>query len=696
MPKTIHDLLPLIGEYHQALSPEVRQYLNARGIADAIIDKRKIGQGKFVVKEWITVPIDDANGETVQVVLRRVPNAPETQLRYMNPKESKAALFGADLLQGDPDTIMCCEGVFDALAAASHGICAISGTTGVATFPEEWFEYVLKTPKKRKFIVCFDRDDAGAKGAQTLLFKASQIRSDLELYNIHLPDLGAGKDLTDFFLQCTASDKKDALLSHAQPYTPPTPRDHLLEALSSETNLAIRAPSQGWCGSWGYYVVTVRYEGEFKPYVVTSDKQCFPCEDTEWSQRGYQPDRAALVDRSCRWEQRQLIQFLRNEGEILSLLDVLQYVREVFSRYVDFPDSRCFSVVATWVVMTYFYRLFPAVPYLHLTGLKGSGKTKVLQITALIGFNGELVTSSSSAASITRLVDSSGATLGVDEAEDMWSTRDENTGALQEVLRSGYKKGILVTKCEKKDGDGNHVVVRLDPFSPKAMSGIRGLEDALASRCIEVLMLRTTNRKVANAEIIPSSDDWQNLRAIIYPATLDAMPAIEQAARQFEVVQLMGRDAELWKPLFVVAKVAGATDMYEELLSYALEQNAKRKDGDGDMEIGKILTCLYELLGSMPSAFITVDDIFTRLAAEDEFSFFTDPKERSKRGKWLNSRLKRLALWERQAEVRSIDGEKKRGYVIEMVKLQKASERHGIAFPLESVTSVTEVQVSSP
>jgi hypothetical protein len=689
--ETIHDLLPKIDEYHQALTPEIRQYLNGRGISDAVINARKIGQGLHVRRQWIVVPIADSKGTVKQVVLRRFPDITDDdeQLRYMLPSESKAALLGADALQSDPDTILCCEGILDDLSAESLGLCAISGTTGAGKFSKGWFDLIPKTPKKRKFIVCFDRDGPGIDGAKEVLFKASEARPDLELCIIELPDLGTGKDLTDFLLQCTAADKKEAILALAKPYTPPTPQERLLEALSSETHLPMCVPSQGWCGTWGYYVVTVRHEGEFKPYVITSDRKCFQCLPEEWMEHGYQIDRMPVVDSGCRWEQKQLIQFLRNEGEALSLADVLQYVRETLIKYVDFTDPRCFSIVAVWIVMTYFYQLFPAVPYLHLTGLKGSGKTKVLQIAALLGFNGELVTSTSSAASITRLVHSSGATLGVDEAEDLWNVCDESSSALQDVLRSGYKKGILVTKCEK-DATGNHVVVRLDPFSPKMLSGIRGLEDALSSRCIEVLMLRTTNRKVANTEIIPSASEWQDLRALVYPANLLAMPEVEKAAAQFTVDQLVGRDAELWKPLLVLAKVAGLQDIYNELNSYALEQATKRKDSDGDAEIGKILLCLDELLNGVQSEFITTETIYERLDKEDEFSWITDPKQKSSRGRWLNSRLKRLAVWDGPAEVKSIAGEKKRGYVIERQKLQKAAERHGISMGGESVTSVTE------
>lgn len=677
--QTIADLLPHAEEYHQALTSTERDYLHARGITDEVIDRCKLGLCKYYKQLWISIPILGASGTVIQMVLRKHPNSTRTkQKRYLLPKDSSADLFGIEILQHDPDSIIICEGLLDACAARSIGLCAVSGSAGVTTFRDEWFEYIPTGDKKRKFYVCFDADKPGKDGAKKLLLKASELRPDLELFNIELPDMASGKDLTDFLLGCTDPDKAKALLALSTSYTPPTPQNRLLDSLSDELSLDLIPPCQGCMDGKGFMTLTLRHEKKLVSFTVTSERECFECKAEEWEKQGCQIDRDPVTDATPRWEQKQLLAFVRKEdGETMALADAILYVREHLRRYLDFADPRCFSVIATWIVMTYCYRLFPAIPYLHLTGLKGAGKTKVMQIVSLLCFNGELVTNSSSATSIVRLVHGNGATLGVDEAETMGSTKDENSGTLQEVLRSGYKQGIYVTKCEK-DSEGRQKVIRLDPYSPKALSGIKGLEDALSSRCIEVLMLRTTNAEIANSEIVPLSSEWKDIRALVYPAVLLTIPTIKQRIGTYVVERFIGRNAELWKPLLLLADVAGHRELQEDILSYALEQVEQKKDDETDAEIGKILTCIDDLLGSQEKGFIPADDIFTALAADDDFAWLDEHKNKSKRGKWINARLKRLALWKGPAVLQSVLGEKKKGYNIERSKLVKAAVRLGV------------------
>lgn len=202
-------------------------------------------------------------------------------------------------------------------------------------------------------------------------------------------------------------------------------------------------------------------------------------------------------------------------------------------------------------------------------------------------------------------------------------------------------------------------------------------------------MLRTVKKHLANAEIVPSSSEWEDLRALIFPAALLAMPLVDRASVFFEVEQLVGRDAELWKPLLLLAQVAGRMDIYKDLLSYALEQVSSRKSGDVDAEIEKILRSLHELMGNEESRFILAEEIFEKLAKEDDFSWVGDPKNRTRRGKYINGRLKRLNLWKGQSVLKSIHGEKKRGYMIERSRLMQAAERQGLTFTAaESVTPV--------
>ncbi|MBI2589629.1 DUF3631 domain-containing protein [Candidatus Berkelbacteria bacterium] len=693
MSTALSDLVAQHETFHRDLPSEIREYLHNRGISDEIIENRMIGFCSYNNQKWITLPQRDSSGKYREMVLRKPPGAPASQIRYKVPKGGKACLVNADRLAKEPTTdIVLVEGILDAYAAISAGLLAISSSTGAGTFLDEW---ITQIPQDRRLIFCFDSDKAGKESMNTHLFRFSQARPDLHLWKIDLPEMGPGKkDLTDFFLSSTAQDRKAALLALAQPYTPPSPTAFLMDQFGDEGYVPI-LPTQALHGGVGYYALTLLKKGTPTSVMVTSFREMFPCTGEELTRRKFLPIRLPMPDeKSVRWEQKQLFQFLQNEGEVLTLSDAFHYVEDTYRKFIDIPEQRFYAVLSLWTLGTYFYRLFPAYPYLHVTGLKESGKSKTVQIAVLLSFNGEHVTSSSSSASIVRLVDANGAMLGVDEAENLWNGKDQNSKDIQDVLRSGYKVGIWVTKCEADPTTGNHRVIRLDPYSPKILSGIAGLEDALSSRCIEIVMQKTTNKSLANSEVDPSSNDWSDLRAIIYPAALMSFPLIHTAMQEFDLQELYSREAELWRPLLVVARVVDPSlKLFGEILSFALERQAKRKESETDTDAPRILSCIQDLIGSFPEKWLATEELFDALKMEDDFSWLGDEKNKSRRGKWLNEKLKRLGLWDGPGQLRSVDGKKARGYLLKQAALSDACKRFGLTSPPPQESSpVTDPQ----
>src|SRR3989344_2851939 len=64
----------LVETCHLALPANIRQYLNARGISDAVIDEHKLGWGNFYGKWWIVFPIKNKEGQFIFLKLKRDPN----------------------------------------------------------------------------------------------------------------------------------------------------------------------------------------------------------------------------------------------------------------------------------------------------------------------------------------------------------------------------------------------------------------------------------------------------------------------------------------------------------------------------------------------------------------------------------------------------------------------------------------------
>ena len=185
----------LVEKCHQALPEHIRQYLNARGISDAIIDAQKIGYRQFYGKNWVTIPIKDINGNYAFFKLRQDPNTGDNKITY--PKGIEAQIYGWEMLRNDKNSLVICEGELDRLVLLSKNIDAITSTHGAMTFKQEWCE---KLGKVRKIYICYDNDDPGRKGAERVAKMLKNVEN--ETYIITLPqEVGEGGDITDYFVK---------------------------------------------------------------------------------------------------------------------------------------------------------------------------------------------------------------------------------------------------------------------------------------------------------------------------------------------------------------------------------------------------------------------------------------------------------------------------------------------------------------
>jgi len=201
----------LVETCHLALPADIRQYLNARGISDAVIDTHKLGWGRFYGKWWITIPIQDIYGAFRFFKLRQDPNAGDDKITY--PKGVEAQIYGWEMLTNANNPLLICEGELDRLALLSKNIPAITSTHGAMTFKQEWCE---KIGKGRKIYICYDNDDAGKKGAEKVA-KIVENRGN-ETYIITLPqEVGEGGDITDYLVKLNGNPD-DLFRKYAKEY----------------------------------------------------------------------------------------------------------------------------------------------------------------------------------------------------------------------------------------------------------------------------------------------------------------------------------------------------------------------------------------------------------------------------------------------------------------------------------------------
>ncbi len=174
----------------------------------------------------------------------------------------------------------------------------------------------------------------------------------------------------------------------------------------------------------------------------------------------------------------EIIQRIEN-GSYMGWASIFDSTVAFIKRYIYLKEESWYYVLAAWVLGTYFYKAFPAYPYLHFEGERGSGKTTMLDLIAALSFNG-VVKTKATVAAMTELVDEQCATLCVDEFEDFSSAKNTHD-ELSRFLNGGYNyKGTYTKKAGKQTRT-------LHTYSPKAFGGTGAINlDTLSSRTIPI------------------------------------------------------------------------------------------------------------------------------------------------------------------------------------------------------------------
>lgn len=278
--------------------------------------------------------------------------------------------------------------------------------------------------------------------------------------------------------------------------------------------------------------------------------------------------------------------------------EVFGRIQDVFRHYVDFPPEHADGNTATlglWVLLTYCYPAWSAVPYLSIGGPLGSGKSRVFELLARLVFR-PTVSANMTAPCMFRSLHEQGGVLLLDEAERL-REGSPDAAELRSILLSGYKVGSPAKRTEPTT-DGKFRQVSFDIYGPKAIAGISTLPEALASRCIRLTMFRSApDSSTPRRRLDEDPDLWAGLRDDLHALALEHGRAwLELAGRADACPAMSGRDFELWQPLLALAlwlEGQGAAGLVQLMRSHAarlIELNRDDATPDGDEILLRILT----------------------------------------------------------------------------------------------------------
>lgn len=272
------------------------------------------------------------------------------------------------------------------------------------------------------------------------------------------------------------------------------------------------------------------------------------------------------------WRKEGIKQFIDSKGQphIDPYTEVYEPIRTILDDNIDFHNPLDSSVLATWVMGTYLLPIFDAYPYILLSGTRGAGKTKTLEIISRLAFNAEL-TSNATPSSIFRIIEANQSTILIDEGE-MLSSRDDSL-ELRLILNAGYRRNNPVSRTHKE----THEVQWFNVYSPKMIAAINPPNQTLRSRCLQIVMVRTGNKEKGNRRINESTTHWPTMRDALYRYALQCMAEVKEIMEHDKDINILQcRQNELWAPLLAVAKHLNlyvTSTVFDELKQRALEED---------------------------------------------------------------------------------------------------------------------------
>ena len=244
--------------------------------------------------------------------------------------------------------------------------------------------------------------------------------------------------------------------------------------------------------------------------------------------------------------------------------------------HIEFKTEAEYHLLACWIMGTYIHDIFEAYPYIHLFGHPDTGKTQVLESTALLSFNG-FNTTTPSASNVYRMITAYKTTMCIDEIDMRDPNSTPKKEELYQVILTGYKKGNTIPRSSDRDKDK---LLLYDAYSPKMFAGTKGLDDVLSTRSIEIVMPKSKKKfhrprddeiaqQIRDDCYIWALENWSEVKTIY-----------ETDIQEEDFPELSGRNWEIWRPILALAAHTNVLDEVRKLMGEKMEVAEEDKQSE--------------------------------------------------------------------------------------------------------------------
>jgi hypothetical protein len=280
-------------------------------------------------------------------------------------------------------------------------------------------------------------------------------------------------------------------------------------------------------------------------------------------------------------------------------LQLVSSIIRFIHRYADLP-AFWEKLICYFVMMTWVFQRFSALPYLRFLGEPQSGKTRMAAVAASICYRVCSISGATSSAALYRLIESFHGSVAVDEADygnsDLWSE-------VAKVFNAGYVQGNPVVKCDSE----NHPEA-FDVFCPKILSARKRFADqATESRCLTLTVYQKPVRpdialQLPDGEFAAESLHLRNkLLTWRFRNYRRIAPSREIESK---LAGLEPRLIQILSPLVAVSPTD--PDFHAELKRFFGRASAEQR---ADSQQALIVEAIRDLMGTAPTKILRVMDV---------------------------------------------------------------------------------------
>lgn len=397
-----------------------------------------------------------------------------------------------------------------------------------------------------------------------------------------------------------------------------------------------------------------------------------------------------LIDLDSRWSFDKLKAFenqikWNNVNRKSDNIGLFNQLENQLRAYVLLEKDEDYKIIVSWILMTYFFPIFPAIPYLWFKAPKGSGKTTILTFTKLTTFNANK--SNATIPAMRDIIDNTRGTFIIDQADNKLGSKSDND--MKDIITDSYKassgkvsKQVVINK--------DFQPVEFDAYCPKVFASIKDLHPDLSDRCIQIPMFKS----LENLNYLDdNSVIWLELRDKIYRFLINNYGTAKDIYNNLFVEyqdsrDLVGRPLELWLPLEVIMTIC---DLEKETVN-RVKDRFKNQFSNVEFFISateeEVIKILLNRFGQMDVIEISNKEIKNAIGFSDNTE---DPDYHPNGDIYIGHIVKRLNLATRKGH-----GRNGNNYTIHKDRILMIAKGYNIEIPEHLTEKIIEVDNNIP